>query len=135
MKHIKLVACVLAASLLMAGSVFAATVTLNWDDTENLPADIQGYRIYYDTTSHANFLGPIDDETAAPYAVRIEIADPNARTYVIPIRPGTYTGRDSGRDLTAYLRIVSYGSVDGIPLSSAFSEEFIAILGVLDPSN
>jgi hypothetical protein len=34
-----------AMSLLMAGSVFAATVTLNWNYDQADEGDIQGYRI------------------------------------------------------------------------------------------
>lgn len=117
----------IAAGLLMAGVTCAATVTLSWRDSANDPAttNILGYRIYYDTVSHASVTDPVDMTTASPYTTMIQVADPNARTYDLgTFAPGTY-----------YFRMTAYGTLNGSPADSAFSEEISGQVGILTPVN
>jgi len=113
-----------AATLLMAGTALAATVNLAWDyDPANEP-DIQGYRIYYGTTSQAGATDPDDLVSASPYDTRIELADPTLRSHSINLSPGTY-----------YFRMTAYGLVDGSPEGSAFSEEVSGQVGLVTITN
>lgn len=99
----------------------AATVTLAWDYPTPTPPGIQGFRIYFGTTSHATVTNPEDLTTAEPYDQRAQLADPDARELAIPIdAPGVY-----------YFRMTAYG--DGV--ASAFSTEVRESIGLGVPTN
>lgn len=115
---------VFALSLMLAGPALAATVNLSWDYNPANEAEIQGYRIYYGSTSQAGVTDPVDLVSAAPYDTRIELPDPSLRSHSIALLPGTY-----------YFRMTAYGSLDGSPDDSVFSEEISGQVGFLDVTN
>lgn len=98
--------------ILIFYSSMAGAVTFSWDyDPAGDTGTHLGFRLYYDSVSHASATDPDDLSTASPYANRIEITDPDARTYQIDLPDGTY-----------YFRINTYGTVDGQPGDSAFNQ-------------
>lgn len=107
--------------IIYAAYSVAATVTLAWDYPTPTPAGVQGFRIYFGTTSHAGVANPVDMETPAPYTHRAQEANPDARELAIPIdTPGVY-----------YFRMTAYG--EGV--DSAFSAELKETIGLGIPTN
>jgi hypothetical protein len=99
-------------------------VNLSWDYDVSDESQIQGYRIYYGTTSHSGVTDPVDLVSGLPYDQRIELSDPTLRTHSINLPPGMY-----------FFRMTAYGLIDGNPDDSVFSEEISGQVGLMTITN
>ena len=120
---------VMCAALFLVGGVslaFAQDAQVNWTYDVAQESGVQGYRIYYGTTTQAGATTSTvgDGVSGLPYDTVIQIANPALRTHTFTL-PGTGT---------YYFRMVTYGLVDGVASESAFSEpEVVAVAGLIPP--
>lgn len=106
--------------LFLCAAVSASAVTVSWEyNPASDTGEHHGFRIYWDTVSHASATQADNIGSPPPYANMEEEPNPDARTYDMGTLPdGTY-----------YFRVATYG-IDpqtGNPLQSVFNTPEVSI--------